>query len=121
MVKEWECKIEVDLFTLFEYNKGDLKGWFARSKMFARFFEKILKKTPFCGIRSKMYFVPKVSDQFRCASENRRFSPVFFVFLRFPRFFENSKKCDSKRCKLPFSLFGVDSDVQIAFLRQILS
>lgn len=36
-----------------------------------------------------MYFIPKVSDQNKSHPENRRFSPVFFIFLYFSRFFKN--------------------------------
>lgn len=45
----------------FVYNISDLKGWFARSKMFAWFFRNILKAPPFLAIRSKMFVVAKNS------------------------------------------------------------
>ena len=43
-----------------------------------------MPETPiFYGNASKLTVTLKVSDPFRCASENKRFSLVFFVFRRF--------------------------------------
>ena len=60
----------------------------------------------------------KNAEQFRSASENRRFSPVFFIFLRFPRFFKNRTPCKTCRSDRSFSLYGVDSDWKNGYLRQ---
>ena len=100
------------------YNIADLKGWFARSKMFAWFFRKILKAVPFLAIRSKMFVVAKNAEQFRSASENQRFSLVFFVFRRFSHFFKNRTPCKTCRSDRSFSLYGVDSDWKNGYLRQ---
>ncbi len=52
----------------------------------------------------------KCSGLKRCRTENRRFSPVFFVFLAFPRFFKNRIFAKIKRCKTPFSTFHPEPD-----------
>ena len=52
----------------------------------------------------------KCSGLKRCRTENRRFSPVFFVFLAFPRFFKNRIFAKIKRCKTPNSTFHPEPD-----------
>ena len=52
----------------------------------------------------------KCSGLKRCRSKNPRFSRVFFVFLRFPRFFKIRLKAKTKRCQIPISTFLPESD-----------
>ena len=52
----------------------------------------------------------KCSGLKRCRSKNPRFSRVFFVFLRFPRFFKIRLKTKTKRCQIPISTFLPESD-----------
>ena len=59
---------------------------------------------------SKWYVIHKCSGLKRCRTENRRFSPVFFVFLAFPRFFKNRIFAKIKRCKTSFSTFHPEPD-----------